>query len=71
MCSSPSMTFALSCGPNPTCDTSVDYLKIPGIFVKDIKSNLSDCAIVKSINEIGHFMGKKMITEYVKDDEVL
>ena len=49
----------------------VDYLKIDGIFVKDIKSNPSDYAVVKSINEIGHFMGKKTIAEYVEDDEVL
>ena len=49
----------------------MDYLKIDRIFVKDIKSNPSDYAIVKSINEIGHFMGKKMIAEYVEDDEVL
>ena len=27
--------------------------------------------MVKSINEIGHFMGKKTIAEYVEDDEVL
>ena len=49
----------------------VDYLKIDGIFVKDIKNNPSDYAVVKSINEIGHFMGKKTIAEYVEDDEIL
>ena len=49
----------------------VDYLKIDGIFVKDIKTNPSDYAVVKSINEIGHFMGKKTIAEYVEDDEIL
>ncbi|MDA1301221.1 MAG: DUF1631 family protein [Proteobacteria bacterium] len=49
----------------------VDFLKIDGIFVKDIKSNPSDYAVVKSINEIGHFMGKKTIAEYVEDDEVM
>ena len=49
----------------------VDYLKIDGIFVKDIKTNPNDYAVVKSINEIGHFMGKKTIAEYVEDDEVL
>ena len=49
----------------------VDYLKIDGIFVKDIKTNANDYAVVKSINEIGHFMGKKTIAEYVEDDEIL
>ena len=49
----------------------VDYLKIDGIFVKDIKDIPSDYAVVKSINEIGHFMGKKTIAEYVEDDEIL
>ena len=49
----------------------VDYLKIDGIFVKDIKTNANDYAVVKSINEIGHFMGKKTIAEYVEDNEIL
>ena len=49
----------------------VDYLKIDGIFVKDIKENPSDYAVVKSINEIGHFIGKKTIAEYVEDDEIV
>ena len=49
----------------------VDYLKIDGIFVKDIKDNPSDYAVVKSINEIGHFMGKKAIAEFVENDEIV
>ena len=49
----------------------VDYLKIDGIFVKDIKDNPNDYAVVKSINEIGHFMGKKTIAEYVENEEIL
>jgi EAL domain-containing protein (putative c-di-GMP-specific phosphodiesterase class I) len=49
----------------------VDYLKIDGIFVKEIKNNLSDYAVVKSINEIGHCMGKKTIAEFVEDEETL
>jgi diguanylate cyclase (GGDEF)-like protein len=39
----------------------VDFLKIDGIFVKDIKTNPNDHAVVKSINEIGHFMGRKRL----------
>ena len=49
----------------------VDYLKIDGVFVKDIKDSPHDLAVVKSINEIGHFMGKKTIAEYVQDDDIV
>ncbi|ADE16617.1 diguanylate cyclase [Nitrosococcus halophilus Nc 4] len=49
----------------------VDYLKIDGTFVKDITTNPNDYAVVKSINEIGHFMGKKVIAEYVENKAIL
>ena len=49
----------------------VDYVKIDGVFVKDIANNPGDYAVVRSINEIGHYMGKKTIAEYVESDEVL
>lgn len=49
----------------------VDYLKIDGAFVKDMVNNPSDYAVVKSICEIGHFMGKKVIAEFVENDEIL
>ena len=48
----------------------VDYLKIDGAFVKDMVNNPSDFAVVKSICEIGHFMGKKVIAEFVENDEI-
>ena len=47
----------------------VDYLKIDGVFIKDIVNNKNDYAVVKSICEIGHFMGKKVIAEFVQDEE--
>ncbi len=47
----------------------VDYLKIDGVFIKDIVNNRNDYAVVKSICEIGHFMEKKVIAEFVQDDE--
>lgn len=49
----------------------VDYVKIDGVFVKDIANNPGDYAVVRSINEIGHYMGKKTIAEFVEDKEVL
>ncbi len=49
----------------------VDFLKIDGMFVKDIVDDPIDFAMVKSINEISHVMGKKTIAEFVEDDAIL
>ena len=49
----------------------VDFVKIDGVFVKDIADSPADYAVVRSINEIGHYMGKKTIAEYVEDDNIL
>lgn len=49
----------------------VDFLKIDGMFVKDIVSDPIDFAMVKSINDIGHVMGKKTIAEFVENAEIL
>ncbi len=49
----------------------VDYVKIDGVFVKDLDNNPSDYAVVRSINEIGHYLGKKTIAEYVENDAIL
>jgi EAL domain-containing protein (putative c-di-GMP-specific phosphodiesterase class I) len=50
---------------------AVDYLKIDGMFVKDILDDPIDFEMVKSINETGHVMGKKTIAEFVENDEIL
>jgi len=49
----------------------VDYVKIDGIFVKDMVDNPADFAVVKSVNEIAHFMGKQTIAEFVESDAIL
>jgi EAL domain-containing protein (putative c-di-GMP-specific phosphodiesterase class I) len=49
----------------------VDYLKIDGAFVKEIVTDPIDKAMVKSINEIGHVMGKQTIAEFVENDAIL
>ena len=44
----------------------VDFIKIDGAFVRDIMEDEIDFAMVRSINDIGHVMGKKTIAEFVK-----
>lgn len=49
----------------------VDFLKIDGVFVRDIETDSVALAMVKSINEIAHVMGKKTIAKFVENDTVL
>ncbi len=48
----------------------VDYLKIDGVFVKDIVDDVIDRAMVKSINDIAQVMGMQTIAEYVENEEI-
>jgi diguanylate cyclase (GGDEF)-like protein len=49
----------------------VDYLKIDGVFVRDMATNAIDRSMVEAIHRIGHQMGLKTVAEYVESDEIL
>ncbi|EHQ51319.1 PAS/PAC sensor-containing diguanylate cyclase/phosphodiesterase [Ectothiorhodospira sp. PHS-1] len=49
----------------------VQYLKIDGIFVRDVVQDATDRALVSSINDIAHLMGKQTIAEYVESEAIL
>ena len=50
---------------------AVDFLKIDGVFVKDVVDDPINLAMVKSINDIGKVMGKRTIAEFVENDGIL
>jgi|TARA_Y100000310_G_scaffold332367_1_gene407800 diguanylate cyclase (GGDEF)-like protein len=49
----------------------VDFLKIDGVFVKNMHQDEVDHGVVKSINDIAHLMGKKTIAEFVENEQIL
>ena len=49
----------------------VDYLKIDGIFVKDLETDRISQEMVRSINQVGHAMGLEVIAEYVENDAII
>jgi diguanylate cyclase (GGDEF)-like protein/PAS domain S-box-containing protein len=49
----------------------VDYLKIAGMFIKDMAGDPMDYAIVDAINRISHILGMQTIAESVEDADAL
>ncbi len=47
----------------------VEYLKIDGIFVRDIVEDPTDLAMVRAINEIGQTLHKQTIAEFVETSQ--
>ncbi len=50
---------------------SVDYLKIDGLFIKNIVDDVVACAMVEAINRVGQVMGIKTIAELVENEAIL
>jgi len=50
---------------------TVDWLKIDGLFVHNIVHDRIDYEMVRSITDIGHVMGKKVVAESVESAAVL
>lgn len=49
----------------------VDYIKIDGMFIRNLVNEHSDQILVKSMVDIAHDLGKKVIAEYVEDEATL
>ncbi|MDJ0806637.1 MAG: EAL domain-containing protein [Gammaproteobacteria bacterium] len=45
----------------------VDYVKIAGIFILDLRTDETSKAMVTSVTDIAHFMGLKVVAEFVED----
>ena len=46
-------------------DLPVDFVKIDGSFVRDVHRDKLQLAMVRSMNDIAHAMGKRTVAEYV------
>lgn len=51
-------------------DFPVDFVKIDGVFVREILNKPADYAMINSITEIAHFMDKRVIAEFVSSAEI-
>jgi diguanylate cyclase (GGDEF)-like protein/PAS domain S-box-containing protein len=49
----------------------VDYLKIDGSFIQHLAREAVDQAIVQSMNQVAHALGRQTVAEYVEDAQTL
>lgn len=58
------------CSFNYLRSLDVDYFKIDGSFVRDLKESELSTAVIRSITDIAHVLDKRTIAEQVEDEEV-
>lgn len=46
----------------------VDYLKIDGVFIRQITSNAADAAMVEAMAKVASVMGIRTVAEYVDSE---
>ena len=51
-------------------ELKVDYLKIDGLFIRNITFDDVDFAMVKSINDVAKAIGIETIAEFVEDEDI-
>ncbi len=49
----------------------VSYLKIDGIFIKNMDTDSVDAAIIQSIAQVGYTLGMKIVAEFVENEAIL
>ncbi|MDH5190595.1 MAG: EAL domain-containing protein [Gammaproteobacteria bacterium] len=49
----------------------VDYLKLDGAFISNLRNDPVDKILVKSMIAVAHSLGKKTVAEYVEDGETM
>ncbi len=47
----------------------VDYVKIDGIFIRDLLQDPASYEMVKAVTGISHFMNKQVVAEFVEDQQ--
>lgn len=50
---------------------TVDFIKIDGNYVRDVCDDAIDCAMVESINEMGHILGVQTIAECADSEAII
>lgn len=48
----------------------VDYIKIDGSFIKNMASEITDCALVDGIHHIAGVLGLRTVAEFVENDAI-